>query len=189
MTGPLLLAALLILQPSPPGRTLQDQPQVEDLPESVLPDQDPPAGESLPVETATEIAAVPVLDRSAGQRSPAGALLRSAALPGWGQFYNDRPVKGILLGTLELGLLAFLITEHASAEAARDDYYESGDPADEASYEKHRDRRLDLIWYTSAAWLYGMLDAYVDAHLFAFDEENREFGREAGIGAILYLRF
>ncbi len=156
---------------------------MEESPESLLPDQDPPAGDSLAIGTE----AAPV--RSAGERSPSGALLRSAALPGWGQFYNDRPVKGILLGTLELSLLAFLISEHASAEAARDDYYESGDPADEASYERHSDRRLDLIWYTSAAWLYGMLDAYVDAHLFAFEEENGEFGREAGIGAILYLRF
>jgi hypothetical protein len=184
VTGPLLLAALLILQPSPPGRTSQEQqPQVEDLSESAPPDQDSTAVDSLAIESE----AAPAF--TSGQRSPSGALLRSAVLPGWGQFYNDRPVKGMILGTLELGLLAFLITEHASAEAARDDYYQSGDPADEASYEKHSDRRLDLIWYTSAAWLYGMLDAYVDAHLFAFDEENREFGREAGIGAILYLRF
>ncbi len=122
-------------------------------------------------------------------RSPTGALLRSAVLPGWGQFYNDEPVKGLLLGAVEIGLLGLLIGEHLAAESAREDFLESGDPADEASYETHRDRRLDLIWYTSAAWLFGMLDAYVDAHLYAFDAENDLFGTEAGLGASIEVRF
>lgn len=127
--------------------------------------------------------------RTAGDRSPTGALLRSAAMPGWGQFYNERPVKGLVLGALELGLLALLVDEHVRAESARDEFLESGDPGDEADYETHRERRLDLIWLTAASWLYGMMDAYVDAHLFAFDHENERFGREAGIGAGIVLGF
>lgn len=122
-------------------------------------------------------------------RSPTGALLRSAVLPGWGQFYNDRPLKGLLLGSLEIGLAAWLILEHLAAEEARKAFLESGDPADEAAYEAHSRRRLDLIWYTSGAWLYGMFDAYVDAHLYAFEEENEEFERKVGIGVRLGVRF
>ncbi len=123
------------------------------------------------------------------KKSPTGALLRSALLPGWGQFYNREPLKGVILGTVELGLLAWLVREHIVAEDARQDYLVSGDPADESRYETHRQRRIDLIWYTSAAWLYGMFDAYVDAYLFSFEGENRSFERETGLGVIFYFNF
>lgn len=123
------------------------------------------------------------------ERDPGTALLRSAVLPGWGQFYNDQPVKGIAMGAAELGLLGWLVWEHVEAEEARMDFQESGDPDDEARWESHRQARLDLIWLTSAAWLYGMLDAYVDAHLYAFEYENERFGTEAGIGAAIDVRF
>ncbi len=122
-------------------------------------------------------------------RNPTAALLRSAVLPGWGQFYNDEPVKGLVMGGVELGLLALLVGEHIAAESARYDFAESGDPADEERYISHRENRLDLIWLTSAAWLYGMLDAYVDAHLFGFVQENERFEKDIGIGAALFLRF
>jgi hypothetical protein len=115
-------------------------------------------------------------------RNPTGALLRSAVLPGWGQFYNDEPVKGLAFGAAELGLLGWLILENGAAEDAR----LSGD---DLSYQTHRQRRLDLIWYTSAAWLLGMLDAYVDAHLYSFSSENEEFERETGIGVSVRVSF
>lgn len=115
-------------------------------------------------------------------KNPAGALLRSAVLPGWGQFYNDKPIKGLLFGSVELGLLSWLIVEHLASEDARC----SGN---EHAYEVHSQRRLDLIWYTSAAWLFGMLDAYVDAYLYSFDSENEEFEKETGIGAAVFFRF
>jgi hypothetical protein len=114
-------------------------------------------------------------------RNPTGALLRSAVLPGWGQFYNDEYAKGILLGAASTGLLTWLLMENGAANSARDDFEETGDPAFEQDYETHKQRRLDLIWYTSAAWLYTMLDAYVDAHLFAFDIENDNYGKISGI--------
>lgn len=123
------------------------------------------------------------------RRSPTGALLRSAVLPGWGQFYNGEEVKGLILGSVEIGLAVWLVLEHLAAEDARKDYQESGDPADQSRYELHSQRRLDLIWYTSGAWLYGMLDAYVGAHLYAFEEENRDFERKVGIGVGVSFRF
>jgi len=113
-------------------------------------------------------------------RNPSGALLRSAVLPGWGQFYNHEPVKGIVLGSIELGLLGWLISEHIQSEDARN----SGD---DAAYQVHSQRRLDLIWYTSAAWLFGMLDAYVDAYLFSFETENQLFERETSIGLAVFV--
>ena len=127
---------------------------------------------------SSEVNTIPVIIR----RNPGAALLRSAVLPGWGQFYNDEPLKGVLFGTLELGLLAWLISEHFASEEARNNN-------DEPAYQLHSQRRLDLIWYTSAAWLFGMLDAYVDAYLFSFSTENEVFERETGIAAVVFINF
>ncbi|NOQ21720.1 MAG: hypothetical protein GQ565_03580 [Candidatus Aegiribacteria sp.] len=127
---------------------------------------------------SSEVSNIPVIVR----KNPGAALLRSAVLPGWGQFYNDEPLKGILFGTLELGLLSLLIAEHIASEEARNNN-------DEPAYRVHRQRRLDLIWYTSAAWLFGMLDAYVDAYLFSFSTENEVFERETGIAAAVFINF
>lgn len=118
---------------------------------------------------------------------PTGAALRSAALPGWGQFYNRKPLKGVIMFLAESGLLAWLLVEHFEAEEARDMYYQTGDPFYEREYDRHSQRRLDLIWYTSGAWLYGIMDAYVDAHLYSFARENERFRGEVGLG--LELRF
>lgn len=152
------------------------------------------------IEAPSDSTAVPAPFGGARQPSPTGAMLRSAVLPGWGQLYNDRPAKGIILGSAELGLLAWLLVEHSLAQGARDDYRRTGDPFYEDEYELHSARRLDLIWYTSAAWLYGILDAYVDAHLYGFHRENSDFVREvgdpeggngddSGVGAVVYIRF
>jgi hypothetical protein len=128
------------------------------------------------IRLSEEVIEIPVIEK----RSPTGALLRSAVLPGWGQFYNDRPVKGLVLGSIELGLLGWLISEHIASEDARR-------AEDDQSYQLHSQRRLDLIWYTSAAWLFGMMDAYVDAYLYSFSAENDVFERETGIGMAIYV--
>jgi len=114
------------------------------------------------------------------KRSPSGALLRSAVLPGWGQLYNDEPLKGVIFCTVEIGLLSWLISEHIASENARNS-------DNEASYTLHSQRRLDLIWYTSAAWLFGMLDAYVDAYLYSFSTENEQFEKETGLGIAVFI--
>lgn len=114
------------------------------------------------------------------RKNPSTAIIRSAILPGWGQFYNDEPLKGVLFGTVELGLLSWLIAEHIASENAR---ISNNEPA----YQLHSQRRLDFIWYTSAAWLFGMLDAYVDAYLYSFSTENEEFEKETGIGAAVFI--
>ena len=123
-----------------------------------------------------------VMDTEIEYRNPTGAMLRSAVLPGWGQFYNDEPLKGVLYGVVEIGLLAWLIAENAAMKDAD----ETGDTQ---SYDLHYETRLSLIWYTSGAWLIGMLDAYVDAYLFSFEAENSDFESETQIGAAIYIHF
>ncbi len=116
-------------------------------------------------------------------------MLRSLALPGWGQFYNREPVKGLIYGTCELSLLAALLYNHHEAQNARDMYSETGLQYWEDQYDVHSDLRRDFIWYSAGAWLLGMLDAYVDAYLFSFEAENRKFEGDTGFRAGMVLNF
>ncbi len=118
-------------------------------------------------------------------RNPTGALLRSAAVPGWGQFYNDEPIKGVAYGALQAGLLGWTLYENNRAGNARDMFLETGDPSWDDARVLHRDRCRSLIWYTAGAWVASMLDAYVDAWLFGFDEENQGFDRNAGLALMV----
>ncbi len=76
-----------------------------------------------------------------------GAVLRSIALPGWGQFYNGKRVKGSVIATVEVA--------SAVAWAVR--------------REQIKDRGIQArniyLFSTIGIALYGIADAYVDAHL------------------------
>ena len=47
-----------------------------------------------------------VAQDSLSVKNPTGAMLRSLAVPGWGQFYNGKWFKGILVAGAETGLVA-----------------------------------------------------------------------------------
>lgn len=119
------------------------------------------------------------------RRNPTGALLRSAAVPGWGQFYNDEPLKGLAYGTLQAGLLGWTLYENDRARNAREMYELTGDPEWDEAAGDHRDRCRSLVWYTAGAWVLSMLDAYVDAWLFGFEAENRAFDSNAGLALMV----
>jgi hypothetical protein len=116
-------------------------------------------------------------------------MIRSLVLPGWGQFYNEEPLKGLFCGAFELGLLGTVLYENDKAADARAMYMETGLPQWENSYDYHSGLRRDFVWYTAGAWLLGMLDAYVDAYLFSFEAENRKFEGDAGLSAGLVFHF
>ena len=87
--------------------------------------------------------------------SPRGALLRSAAYPGWGQLANRKPYKACVIMALETYLLGVALTAARSA-------------SDAAELEN---RRNAYLWWLGAAVLYSMLDAYVDANLEGVGED------------------
>jgi hypothetical protein len=122
-------------------------------------------------------------------RNPQGALLRSLVLPGWGQIYNDKPIKGLVYGIVELGLLGLVFYEDGKAEYARENYMETGLSSWRNNYDTHSSLRRDFIWYTAGAWVVGLLDAYVDAYLFSFEAENRRFDGNVGFSAGAVVNF
>ena len=93
-------------------------------------------------------------------KNPTGAMLRSLAVPGWGQFYNGKWFKGILVVGAETGLVANAIVLNQWAKNSATE--------DERLY--YLDNRNLSFWILGAVILYSMADAYVDAELFDFDE-------------------
>ena len=87
-----------------------------------------------------------------------GALLRSAVLPGWGQFYNGRPVKGLFFGAASATALTAVAIEHRRIRSA-------------PTPEEHQDRtarRNGRLLYFALSVALAAIDAYVDAQLADF---------------------
>jgi len=97
---------------------------------------------------------------SADGKNPTGAMLRSIFVPGWGQFYNEKPFKGVLIaGTQVTFLTNALIFDKWGQQATNE--------LDKAYY---YDNRSLYYWLLGASILYSMTDAFVDAHLYDFDD-------------------
>ena len=136
---------------------------------------------------------------------PFYVMLRSAAVPGWGQLYNHKVLKaaGVVAGE---GLLAYEALSEFKKEndavdrlsALLDAGSGPGDPAYEAvaqDRDAHRNRKITWIWWGLAAHLLSMVDAYVDAHLATFDADfgppasARDFGEKPRLTLAIRTRF
>ncbi len=122
------------------------------------------------------------------------AMLCSFLVPGLGQFYNERPVKAMLVLGVETFYITKILENHRKAqrrERERDRF-----PADSPFWykeniwvEEYKERTIDWIWWTAGAMVVIVLDAYVDAHLFdmRFGIEGQTAGEDAGL--VFVLRF
>jgi hypothetical protein len=105
-----------------------------------------------------------VSDKKSNLRSPTGALLRSLAIPGWGQAYNKKYFKAIIVAGGQGVLLGSAIAEWKRASDAKNDTSLSSFQRLE-DYRLHTNNRNMLLWLYAAATVVSILDAYVDAHL------------------------
>lgn len=99
-------------------------------------------------------------DRSVkDSKSPRAAVLRSLFVPGWGQWYNEQKLKALLVFSAECSAVGAAIywNQHvvSGPDYYRDDYI---------------NWRNEAVWWLVGFVLVSMADAYVDAHLFDFDE-------------------
>lgn len=112
-------------------------------------------------------------DTARKRKNPTGAMLRSLALPGWGQFYNQQYWKAALVVAGEAAIIASAVYYH--------NLYKDATTTD--AQEFYLDQRNVRFWWLGAAILISMLDAYVDAHLYNFDEsESLALRPHAGYG-------
>ena len=112
-------------------------------------------------------------------KSPMGALFRSVAFPGWGQFYNEKYIKAALVFGVETTYIVLAIDEWRKTNFHKQNFQSAPPYSAEQywefdQYQFHRDRRNLYLWVVSGIVFLSMFDAYVDAHLYRFDKEKME---------------
>ena len=107
--------------------------------------------------------------------SPIGAIVRSAVLPGWGQFYAHKRVLGTTAFVGTSGLLIGALITHQSFRNIYDNAYVPAALIDEKSpetifqYNRANQRyKLQQFFLFAAAgvWAYSLIDSYVGAKLY-----------------------
>ena len=141
---------------------------------------------AAPAETA---AAIPAPHRS----KPMYVMLRSAVLPGWGQMYNRKYIKGLGVIAGE-GFLAYKAWDEFQKEQDAADRISLADTIEDdaareaalaeatADRDQHMNQKINWIWWGVAAHLLQMVDAYVDAHLSTFEADFGPTDAESGAG-------
>jgi hypothetical protein len=139
--------------------------------------------------------------------SPKGAFIRSAIIPGWGQVYNKKPVKGLVLLSAEgyflynffyynriydyvkttketLGVETWvgLTEEEKKAQVLAVTGYELT-----LNSWRPREKRNKYGWWSLGTYIFCLLDAVVDAHLINFPKGEIELG-STEIGLNLSVR-
>src|SRR5882672_4414190 len=169
----LVLAFVALFLASAPARAQTQGPMP-------APASKPAPAAPAPVTPAP--AAKPARADSLPHRSrPFFVMLRSAAVPGWGQAYNQKYLKAGMVvageGFLGYGAWKELQRENDAVDrlsAVSQAAFAPGDPeynAAQLDVETHRNRKINWIWWGLAAHLVNMVDAYVDAHLASFEAE------------------
>ena len=130
------------------------------------------------------------------KRNPTGALLRSAIIPGWGQFYNKMYIKATIIALAESYLIYGINNDWRDSDRFEKAFQGATDTEvkarDFSNYEKARDRRNLKMWILAAGIFYSMFDAYVDAQLSDFDQRDKAYEvliapRDDGIQVALTL--
>ncbi len=126
------------------------------------------------------------------QKSPWGAVLRSAVLPGWGQFYNESYWKIPVIWGGTAALVLGWIDRNKLTVQYRDLYNQSIDSgAPDDSYKRlrefYKDQRDLFAVFIGLAYFVNLVDAYVDAHLFDFDVSENKMLRAPELNVKFYF--
>ena len=110
------------------------------------------------------------------QKSPWGAVLRSAILPGFGQYYNESYWKiPVVWGSIYYFASIWVKNDNKYVDY-KNLYNESGQSKDvyKTNRDFYRDQRDLFAIYIGLAYVLNLVDAYVDAHLFYFDVSENQ---------------
>ena len=138
------------------------------------------------------------------RKNPRTAMLCALIFPGLGQVYNEKALKAVIALGVETYYIMNVVHNYRKADdylKERDSYdkYVSCGPQDTLTcinpdwslsnswHEEYKERTIDWIWWTSAAVLVIMLDAYVDAHLhdMRFRLETARRGGGTGLAVVV----
>ena len=109
-------------------------------------------------------------DTSTSIKSPKKAASSALVFPGGGQLYNGKIIKA---GLILAGEVIAIINWHKNSQL-----YSSYDANNDAEYPlpKHRylEKRNKSVWWIGFIYIYGLIDAIVDAHLHPFEHVMAE---------------
>jgi len=105
------------------------------------------------------------------EKSATVAMVSSMVLPGLGQLYNGRRIKTVIaVGVFTYYLGTAWLEQKESQEhlKIRDTLPQNsfGWKNEDILYEFHKENAVTYLWWSGAAWLITVLDAFVDAHLY-----------------------
>jgi hypothetical protein len=114
---------------------------------------------------------VPGQKRWEREKSPRVAMLSSMLVPGLGQLYNGRRLKTMIavgVFTYYLGTSWFEQKKSQEHLVARDALRPGSIDwrNQDILYQFHKENAVTYLWWSGAAWLITVLDAFVDAHLY-----------------------
>ncbi len=102
-------------------------------------------------------------------KSAITAMLLTTFIPGGGQFYTKRYLKGTIIGGAQSYILyKGLKTQFELNDVKRSLKESSGEFLAERKTEL-LDLRREVAWWGALVWSIGILDAYVDAQLYDFE--------------------
>ena len=129
---------------------------------------------------------IPSHDTTSANQRPIGkkirptmVLVRSAIVPGWGQFYNKQYIKATIFAVGE-GYLIYGISQDWKQTSRYNKAFQSATDltikaTEFHNYTKYRDRRNLKMWILGASIFYSMFDAYVDAQLADFNQTDKSY--------------
>ena len=104
-------------------------------------------------------------------KSAATAMLLTTIIPGGGQFYTSRWVKGILLGGVQSYILYNAWETQLDLNDIDKRLNESYSEALASEKEDLLIKRREIVWWGIFVWTIGIFDAYVDAQLYDFKSD------------------
>lgn len=108
------------------------------------------------------------------KKMPLKAAVFSCIMPAGGQLYNGKLLKSGFVFVIEGSFIGLAIHHHNKAEKYYDRYKASLSVSDYSEYVKYYEKRQsDLFWIGTIIFL-SAIDAYVDAHLFNFEEKKNK---------------
>ncbi|OGU67589.1 MAG: hypothetical protein A2W30_05485 [Ignavibacteria bacterium RBG_16_36_9] len=106
------------------------------------------------------------------QKSPWGAVARSAVIPGLGQFYNESYWKiPVIWGVGALFISGWVYNNNLYKDY-KDLFIETGNNTYLSYRDFYRDQRDNFTIYLVLLYILNLVDAYVDAHLYDFTVEE-----------------
>lgn len=106
------------------------------------------------------------------QKSPWGAVARSAIIPGLGQFYNESYWKiPVIWGVGALFISGWVYNNNLYKDY-KNLFIETGNNTYLSYRDFYRDQRDNFTIYLVLLYILNLVDAYVDAHLYDFTVEE-----------------